>query len=412
MTHPKFRRFLIGISIVLVFVALALIAGQVSADTVTPRTIQRELAPVIVRGDDLSALHGASVDSLFVYHHTGGNWEQIPFQVDRMAGGVYTDTTDGMLGPMDEIVFMTADLGDRSALVGITSALAISPTWYQVEVTDPLSPTLKGWAYIVRSESLTKTFTQTYASFDIGSSQIRSERYALGFADSHPGFEYLALNDSGTDILDRTKIRLRTVLGTVTEDDIGPEPIDLTKDGPVRVIARGGAVIGYHGIIKMSIVYPLPMGVTGARLSTDFNADVASSTFYNANIPGGVTIDGNPDTVAPTPLSTWWQVSGDTGTLVQVADPSGVGGIQTNYYKDDDTLNPSDPGDNKSYGDTGIKVNSPHATVVYHSVYAVLPPNQPNVGAAYAARVAYPVDVAVTTPVGTVQFYLPVVMKN
>ena len=408
LRHWKPLWVLVGMALV----GLALV-GRVSADGVTPRSIGRNLEPVVVTGGDLPLLQGAPVDSLFAYAHRDGIYQQIPFQVDHVgSAGVYMTSLDDSLGPADEIVFMSSDLGDLPSPVQITNSLPISPTWYQIEVTDSLSPTLKGWAYIVRSSSLTKTFTQTYASFDSATNQITASHYVLGFASGHPGFGYLALNGSWVDILDRTKIRLQTYLGTLTEDFIGPQPIDLIKDGPVRVIARGGAVIGYSSMFHTVISSTLPAGVTGARFSTDFNVNAAPSTFYNANTPAGVTVDGSPDTMAPSPLSPWWEVAGGTGSLVQVGDSSLAGGTQTNYYKDDDTIEPTDTGDHKSYGDTGVRVDVPNPTVVYQMTYFVLPADQPNVGARYATYVAHPLQVTTTAQGQLHHIYLPIVIRN
>jgi len=349
------------------------------------------------------------VDSLFVYVYREGIWQQVPFQIDQVVSGVYTSTVEGPLDPADEIVFMASDLGDLAA--EITTSLSISPTWYQIEVTDSLSPTLKGWAYIVRSSSLTQTFTQSLASFDVATNQITTPQYVLGFATTHPGFDYLALNGSGVDILDRTKIRVHTYLGTLTEETIGPQPINLLRNGPLRVIARGGTVVAYRSMFQSSIVTSIPLGVTGVRFSTDLNVNAVPSTFYNANMPVGVTIDGRPDVVAPRPLSPWWEVAGNTGTLVQVGDYSLAGGSQTNYYKDADTIDPWDTGDQRSYGDTGIRVDSPASTIAFRMACYVLPANQPNVGATYAAYFAHPLQVTAHWR-APYRFCLPVVLKR
>ena len=87
-------------------VGLALV-GRASADGVTPRSIDRNLEPVVVTGGNLPLLQGAPVDSLFAYAHRDGTYQQIPFQVDHVTlAGVYTTTLGGSLGPADEIVFM------------------------------------------------------------------------------------------------------------------------------------------------------------------------------------------------------------------------------------------------------------------------------------------------------------------
>jgi hypothetical protein len=412
MSCNLLRRWALPGALALVALSGLALLGRASADGVTPRSITRDLEPVVVRGADLPFLQSSPADSLFVYAFHGGSWKQIPFQVDLVVSGVYTSTVDGSLGPTDEIVFMASDLGDNPSPVQITVSLPISPTWYQIEVTDSLSPTLKGWAYIVRSSGLTKTFTQTYAVFDALSTQITTTDYALGFALTHPGFDYLALNGSKVDILDRTKIRVHTPLGTFTEEDIAPAPIGLTKNGPVRVIIGGGGIIGYRSVLHTSVGYSLSSLVTAARFSTDFSVNAVPSTFYNANTPAGAPIDGSPDLVGVTPLSPWWEVAGLTGTVVQVADASLVGGTQTNYYKDDETIDPFDTGDGKSYGDTGIRVDSPNLTVVYQSALIMLPPAQPSLGAMYAAYLAHPLQITAVAQGELPSVYLPIVIRS
>lgn len=124
-------------------------------------------------------------------------------------------------------------------------------------------------------------------------------------------------------------------------------------------------------------------------------------------------VNGSPDEIAETPLSPWWQVSGGTGTLVQVADSSGVGGTQTNDYRDDAAVDPLDTGDGRCYGDTGIKVVSPNQTVDYQTALYVLPPGLPNVGEVYAAYAAYPLQVTAIVPTALDHhIFLPLVLRN
>jgi hypothetical protein len=399
MTRNPLTRCTLTLAVSLLALTGLALAGRAAAPADTPRSIARDLEPVVVRGADVPLLLGAPRESLFVYAYRGGGWEQVPFQVDRVVAGIYTSTVGGLLGPEDEVVFMALDLGDLPAAPDIASALPIGAAWYQVEVTDSLSPTAKGWATIVRSSSLTRTFTQTYASFDPATARISTAHYAMGFAATHFGFDYLALNGSGVDIVDRSKMRIALIIGgPLTEESIGPVPISVTRNGPVRVIIGGGASIGYRSLLAVAGSYPnpLPQLTTGARLSMDFAATAVTSTFYNANTPAGVPVDGGPDVVAVAPLSPWWQVAGDTGTLVQVTDASGTGGTQINYYKDDASLDPNDTGDGRSYGDTGIEITPLGATVVYRSAMFVLPPDMPNVGAAYAAYATNPLLVTAT----------------
>ncbi|MGD2146893.1 MAG: hypothetical protein PVH41_09390, partial [Anaerolineae bacterium] len=277
------------------------LARYVDGPVVLP-TIERDLEPVVVPGASLPQLGGAPTDALFVYAHREGTMRQIPFQVDEVVAGAYTSALGSPLDADDEIVFMASDLGGRPVQEeGIVSSLPISPTWYRIEVTDPLSPTMKGWAYVVRSSSLTRTFTQTYASFDPVTERITTTQYTLGFLSGHPGFDYLALNQSGQDILDRTK--LRVMLGTLPlTENLFPAPAPAAiKDGPVRVIVQNRGMIGYRALLQ-NVLSEDATGATAARLSTDFNQNAAGATLYNANTPLGVSIDGVSETLAAEPV--------------------------------------------------------------------------------------------------------------
>lgn len=375
----------------LLLVGVVVLMGEASADS-TPSSIERDWAPVIVSGAELGDLQGTPTDQLFVYAYREDQWQQIPFQVDEVASGVYTSTQGNPLDEDDEIVFMASDLGGRPVVEDIAASLPIDPDWYRIEVTDPLSPTAKGWAYVVRSASLTKSFTEIYASFDSVTERLTTSHYDMGFLANHPGLDYLALNGSGMDILDRTKIRIGFLGGAIriTEEDLDAPAPTPVKDGPVRVIMGERGVVGYRDLFVIAFGGELESAPTEARLSTDFNADVVPATYYNANMPAGVTVDGQggTDGVSETPLSDWSQVSSGTGTLVQVSDVSESGGTAKNYYKDDSEVDFDDTGDQRSYGDMGTRVEDPGTTLVYVTVVFVLPGSQPNVGEQYATYVS------------------------
>jgi pimeloyl-ACP methyl ester carboxylesterase len=384
-----------------------------SDDAWMPPSLERDMEPVVVTGDQLPLLQGTPTNELFVYAYGDQGYEQIPFQVDEVATDTYTAINGSPLDDDDEVVFMASDLGGRP--LGdeeITATLPISATWYRVEVTDPLIPMAKGWAYVVRSNDLTETFTQTYASFDPGTNRITADQYSAGFLAGHPGFDHLSLHQ-GEDILDRTKMRLQVAGVTLTENQLPvgvPVPI---KDGPVRVIVQNRGTIGYGSLLQ-TWLREGNRGATSARLSTDFNQTASGATFYNATVPTGVTVDGSPDpAVQEEPLSPWWQVSHTSGTLVQVADTAGVGGTQANYYLDDETEDADDTGDQRSYGDTGLMVDGPSSTIEYRTSLYVLPGGLSNVGEMYAAQAANPLRVTALAPSTLTQsIYLPMLLRQ
>jgi hypothetical protein len=97
---------------------------------------------------------------------------------------------------------------------------------------------------------------------------------------------------------------------------------------------------------------------------------------------------------------------------VQVSDASQTGGNLVNYYRDDDTTpEPKPTGDGKSYGDSGLQVDSPEATVSYRALLYVLPPDQENVGETYADYFEHPLQVTATV-LFRHHIYLPSVVRN
>jgi hypothetical protein len=151
--------------------------------------------------------------------------------------------------------------------------------------------------------------------------------------------------------------------------------------------------LAYPSLVQSFVEVNTPFAVSGLRTSVDLNSAASGAIFYNRNVSGGVTIDGNPDAVAATPLSQWGQVSHTTGRLIQVTDSTPAGGIQENFYCDNSaaTLTECDgapkTGDNASYGDTGILIGGNlNNTFTIESWLFVLPPadgGQDNVGATY-----------------------------
>jgi len=381
----------------------------------TASAIERDPEPVVVTGAHLPRLVGTPTDSLFVYAYRDGDLVQIPFQVDEVASGAYTNTIGNPFDADDEIAFMASDLGGLLPDDEIIEELPISLSWYQVEVSDLLSPTARGWAYVVRSNSLTKTFTETYVSFDPSTKRITTTAYALGYPVDYPGFDYLALNHNAQNILDRTKIRLEISGGKYDEENIAAYvdmgPITPTRDGPVRVILPKRGMMAYRSLVSTSMSQTLDITPTFARFSTDFNVNATGATFYNQAVPLGVTIDGVTDTVPAEPLSPWYQVTHDTGTIVQVGDSSGMGGTQTNYYKDNATLDTLDTGDQRSYGDVGVQIDSPEPIFSYYTRLYFLPPQMGNVAETYVGYFQNPLQVTTTPslPYGT---YLPLVVRD
>jgi hypothetical protein len=356
----------------------------------------------------------------------------IPAQVDEVtASGDYISSEDNLLDSNDEIAFMTKDLGDQPS---DTSALSSFTTWYEIEVIDPLSSSKRGWAYLVRRSSV--AVSGDYVDYNAGTMRITTTpyQYNLGFASTHIGLDYLTLPGNSTDILDRTKLRvIRPLFPTVTEEYLLPFSSDLIKDGRVRVILQRSAdfelasltttYLAYSSMVQSSTEVESSITVSSVRTSADLSSAASGSSFYNANITGGVTINGVPDAVAPTPLSNWAQISHSDGRLIQVIDPTPAGGTPSNYYCDDSTALTTEcdgttrTGDNGSYGDAGILLEgNPNPDFTIESSLFVLPASaggeQDRIGDQYADYSDNPLIVVAYLEGERNKIFLPLVLKN
>lgn len=352
--------------------------------------VNRNEEPVILRGSALPSTLGMPVGKIFVYAYDGAVWRQIPGQVDEInASGNYVAAEDGLFDANDELVFMAKDLGVKAVAPPSSGGQPLAPAWYEVQVTDPLQSGASGWVYVVASSALTSVFPEDYVSFDPALHRITGENYKLGFATPKLWADYLTLSDGSVDILDRTpKLRACRFIFCVNENSLPDVQDDLVKDGRVRLILRQGKVLAYASLATVVGSFSIPSSLSPdwVRFSTDFNASASNSTFYNAAVPGGVVINGLPDNVPTSPLSTWSQISRGTGTVVQVSDVGQVGGVQTNYYVDDQQIDNTDTGDQRRYGDNGIRVNNPNLSFSLKFAFFFLNGSQPNIGASYVSR--------------------------
>jgi pimeloyl-ACP methyl ester carboxylesterase len=391
--------FLLALVVGLGGVGAAVVTLSATGSAVAAQGLGRDKDPVVISGTVISALVGFPVDELFAYVYRDGHWTQIPAQIDEVtATGSYTSTEDGLFDFNDEIVFMAADLGDQAPLgVPITASLPVSNGWYQIEVTDPQSPTQTGWAYLVHSTVLTPSAAADYVDYIPGLHRIYGVDYRMGFGAAHIGVDWLMLGDSTIEILDRTKIRVDCtipILCPLTDGTLPPVPDDVITDGPVRVIARGGQVLAYGSMLRWASPFSFPtLPSVTLRLSTDFNPAASGAIYYNAVVTEGVTVDGITDTVPATPRSPWWQLSTVSGTLIHIADTTSIGGTQSNYYVDDSAWDESDTGDRRHYGDTGVSIENPSFPFTYTVTIYFLRGSQPNVGATYEALYTHPLSV-------------------
>ena len=419
-------------------------AADVNAQGHT-KTLDRDLEPVTVKGYRVTALINEPLNRLYVYKFNGNALSgPIPSQVDEVGpDGRYLSTGDGdgALDPQDEIVFMAKDLGDQPSDASLLDSFATA--WYEIEVVDPLSPDKRAWAYLV-SRSPT-SISDDYVDYNGTLHRIIARQYELGLATTYIGLNYLTLNGSSTDILDRSKMRVVfEFLGVpdhLTENDIQDSEITLIKDGQVRVILRhvatattGGTISGslattdlayasmLHTTTSVSVTLPTGFDITKVRASLDFDSDASGANFHNNNISGVLINGSGPDGVAVTPFSNWAQVSHSDGRVIQVIDPTLAGGTPKNYYCDDSTSGSEcdgtdKTGDGMSYGDTGILIegNVNESVTIESSLFVLLPADgsdSDNVGAIYKDYFFNPLIIAPFAQGERHTVFLPIVLKT
>lgn len=398
----------------------------------------RKQEPVILTGAQLPLVIGAPLDELYAYAYDGGDWAQIPFQIDEVdASGVYT-VENGLLDENDELVFMAMDLGVQAdPLAWIEDADSRNYPRYQVGVANPLNLAEQGWVYVYRSTTLAPGFAD-YVDWDEVNDRVLAGTYIAGFAPGvHPGLDSLELNGSGIDSVDRSKIRIEATcwLGpipvsvTLTEEDLNDQSDAMPDiDGPVRVGSGNAEGVSwyYHSLYGSQVVFHVDdlespvvcssIELNAVRISVDWLdpaiTGMAPATYYDSNVPGGLPIDGSSDNVPTTPTITWEQVSGGQGSVVQVLDVTLGGGTLTNYYKDDQTTDPDDTGDGQSFGDAGFRADDPAGEVAFGLFNFVLDPGQPNVGALYRGYYENPLEVTVVAQGEVHMLYLPLLSKQ
>jgi len=399
-----------AIIVMMLITTLLVISILSPLPNVSAQSIDQRVEPAIVLGSDLGDFIGTSVDEIWVYAFVGGNWEQIPFQLDERNdanGSYFVDATDGILDSNDEIVFMPFDAGD--AAPATSWVLDTEDQRYEVTVTDPIDVSMK-YVYIYSSSSLTKTFTKDYVNYNPTSHVITGTDYTIGFDDTKMGImDEIRINTSlggdNTDILDRMKYRLQVTI--VIPFQFDEDDFDYTmvgyKDGPVRLIQQ----IGSGDFVNMNYAYKsyamatqeINIGISPdwVRVSLDFLSTATPMTYYDSN-GNDLTIDGVPDTPTSTNAPTWVEVTGSAGTIVIPRDLTAVGGNPSLYYTDDSTSNDAPDSDFGEYGDSGIYITNPPIgnPTTFLSFY-FLPPNQGNVGSTYDAFTLNPLTISTVT---------------
>ena len=390
--------------------ALALPAGAVAAPLARPDD------PVVITGG--GALNGVAPGDVVAFSWSG-SWRQVPVQVDERArvdlGRVYNDPPNGVvltqytdpgtfagadpvpaLDGDDEIALMARDSGERAPAGAPPGTDARTRTDF--EVTDPAAPGRSGWfALFRRTAPLDPGAGRRLVSYSFGlqsgaykssyrlddgpnpeNSSVSTPFYRHHFADRWLSDQIRvdAGAASGADILDRHKPQFGPGNCGRTEDtfDDAEGAFVVNKSGPVRALrsyigANSGPLSQREHVFyerREDIRTDLRVHAIGGIMDyLDYSPAAAGMTYRSSAAPGGVRIDGVPDSPAAGPLA-WESVDGPQGGLsISHEASTDISPMTlTSYYFDDSTPASSGPekqcsGDNTAYGASGLWITSP-----------------------------------------------------
>ncbi len=390
---------------------------------------ERPADPVVITGADVPRLQGAAPGKVLAFHYLNGVWTQVPVQVDERAvldlakpknatpvGHTFLTYTDPntFTGPdpnasvdaNDEIAFMGIDAGIK-APAGSSPPGTVAGSGVEVRVVDSIGEPSPAYMYLFRQTgSLDPSAGRRYVDyrFNLLSGDYRST-YNLGagpnpedstvttafyrhhFSDRwiDDALAITAPQAGGADILDRHKNLFAPGNCGRSENTFssGAGAMIANKNGPVRAIRSYiGANSGVythrehlfyerrHDVTTYLRVHAIP----GVMDFFDYAPAAAGMTYRNEFAPGGVTIDGVPDSPTPGPI-TWESVDGPQGSLGIVHTFSTDIALNwTSYYFDKQSpaggAETQCTGDASSYGSSGTRVTSS------------LPNTDPTIGAA------------------------------
>lgn len=410
-----------SLAVFLAVTASVTVAGHAVA---TPRSLTRNLEPVVITGAQMPNELGGDVTKLvaFRYAESTNTWTQIPFQVDeKTAGGSYFAADDGVWDNNDEICFMAQDAGDLAAPTAWPAGVN-QTSRDEIQVRDPLTGNL-AWVYVFTAPTVTPVPTQ-YVSFSgtatnqtTGKNAAGGTNYVIDFVDGAPQTQSVMAigtgnGGDGTDLVDRGKTRAKVLFLWYTEDDV-VGTIAGTKLGPIRLIERvTGKLTGFDALDATAFYYSdfirtsttiisTFFSLNELRYSVDFN-NVGLTHYDDHGVSGGngpFAVDGIADAFSAQPLGRWWEVDSAHGCYILISDFSGAPAQTVKGFYQDGGSDPSgkETGASGMRGESGVdafNAQSTSFTVEYWSF--MLPANQGNVGNTYEGFYTNPFAYTVT----------------
>lgn len=385
-----------------------------AAVCVNVHALDRPMDPVVLTGADVPLLNGIVPGDVVAFRYDG-TWQQIPVQVDERAivefYKIYNTFESSVLawfsrldyvdtgthvGPDpeptvdadDEIVFMVKDAGSQCANILSRPDHVFFDTGTEVQITDPLGGA-PGFVYLFKQDGtldpgagkhyvdytfnlLSGDYKSTYEMYNGPNpedSLVSTPYYQWHFSDrwKSDGARIFAGTATGVNILDRHKDLFQPGKCNRSEDTFceGEGAFVANRVGPVRAIRNYVGANSGPRTQRQHIFYEQREDITtwlrvhdiGSVVDFfDYSPAASGMTYANNNLPTGVVIDGEPDTVPAGPVS-WEMVHGPQGALVMChAFITDIGAYSpTSYYLDDATPSVTQcTGDMYSYGASGL----------------------------------------------------------
>lgn len=299
------------------------------------RPLDRDVDPVVIKGEQLKTLLGKPIASIRVAAVRANGLEPVPFQVDeRDEDNEYvftagpdkgTDRDKGLFDANDELILMARDLGDQlegdyPAQKG-TQPSAVK----EIVIRDPIDGK-RGYAYVTSwAGEPPASATKDYVTYKSAEDLVEATSFAVGFNKETPFAIDRSMirkangqfSDNRVDIL---KVRLKSTIFRFydfdrDQADFGSKTAAWV-DGPVRVILHKGIsvrmILGLQSpkIWNDTIFYPYGLSY-GIDVKTPFKIpsifskfemysgmdfrDLRGGTFYTNGMSRPVTVTGNPN---------------------------------------------------------------------------------------------------------------------
>jgi hypothetical protein len=396
-------------------------AGPQAAAQTPGSTLNRPADAVVITGQQATGLAGTAPNRVVAFRASNGQWQQIPVQVDErkqttmatvyglpatqtfygssinVPVNVYADAntftgadTDANVDADDEIAFMARDAGGPRGSLGNPTGTTGNPI--EVKLAEPSDANQAGYVYLFSSNgSLDQSAGQRYVEYQFRlnsgdykttyrrtdgpnpeNSTVTGRTYTAHYSDrwTLDQFAFRQGSRPGVDMIDRVKYDIQ-LLCARNENTFNDEEgaFVVNKSGPVRAIRSwvgsnsGPNTQNTQTWYDTSVVTSVNLrvhAIPNVSAHLDFSRDAIGMTYRNAQVPGGVPIDGQPDTVPSGGAPNWWTYSGPQGGLSAgaVYDVDATSPAQAAYVDDETPSIAQCTGDQQAIGDSGAYFGS------------------------------------------------------